>query len=289
MNIKALSRIEPWQWPRNAAETIRGVLLNRQAKPSDRLIAADLAGDYTVISDEMDNALLKVLEDGSETDAIRVRAAISFGPVLETMYLELDDDEPPISESTLSRIHFTLEKVYQDTGNSKELRRRVVEGSVRFPQPWHEPAIREAWESGDPEWMLTAVFAMRHVRGFEESIMAALRSSDPLIHLEAVRAAGTWGLEAAWPHVVSLVQGRDTSKDLLIEAVSAVGSIRPAEARHVLEDLLDTGDEDVDEAAHEAIEMADATVRADSEADLDQEDGDEEDDEDEEDDKDWIN
>jgi HEAT repeat protein len=98
--------------------------------------------------------------------------------------------------------------------------------------------------SGDKEWTLTAVFSMRWVRGFEDQILAALKSGDPEIHYEAVRAAGNWELDEAWPHIVELVNHAHTPKPLLIAAIGAVGSIRPAETRKILADLAGSDDEE---------------------------------------------
>jgi hypothetical protein len=152
-----------------------------------------------------------------------------------------------------------------------------LEASVRAPEIWHRDAIRAAYSSGDKDWMLTAVFSMRWVRGFDEQILEALKSAHPEIHFEAVLAAGNWALAAAWPHVVAIVQDAGAPQDLLLAAISAVGTIRPAEARTVLADLADSGDEEIEEAALEAIAMAEATP-------------DEEDEEDDEDvGGDWVN
>jgi len=101
-----------------------------------------------------------------------------------------------------------------------------------------------------------------------------LESTDSDIHYEALMAAGNWEVDAAWPHVVTLVQDPDTPKELLIAAIGAAGSIRPKEAGMVLVDLADSGDEDIADAAAEAISMAEA---ADAE------------DEDEEDESEWLN
>jgi HEAT repeat protein len=98
--------------------------------------------------------------------------------------------------------------------------------------------------------MLTAVFSMRWVRGFDDQILEALKSADPEIHYEAVRAAGNWGLAAAWSHIVALVHDAGAPKPLLLAAIGAVASIRPAE------DLADSDDEEIAEAADEAIGMA---------------------------------
>ena len=122
--------------------------------------------------------------------------------------------------------------------------------------------------------MLTAVFAMRWVRGFDDQILEALKSADPKIHYEAVRAAGTWGVAEAWSHVLALVNDSCTEKTLLLSAISAVGTIRPAEAREILKDFADSDDEDIAEAADEAIFMADGALGMEEE--------------DEEEDDDWV-
>jgi hypothetical protein len=113
-----------------------------------------------------------------------------------------------------------------------------------------------AYSSGDKEWMLTAVFSMCWVRGFDDQILVALKSADPEIHFEAVKAAGNWELDAAWSHVVELVDDTHTPKHLLLAAIGAAGSIRPAEARKILADLADSDDEEIAEAAEEAMAMA---------------------------------
>jgi len=45
MNIKTLKDIPPWQWPKTAGNMFLDVLHEDQADASDRLLAAELAGD----------------------------------------------------------------------------------------------------------------------------------------------------------------------------------------------------------------------------------------------------
>jgi hypothetical protein len=104
---------------------------------------------------------------------------------------------------------------------------------------------------------------MHYVRGFDAQILKALNSADPEIHYEAIRAAGNWELGAAWPHVAAIVKDAGAPKPLLLAAIGAVASIRPAEASRILADLADSDDEDIAEAADEAIGMA--TVASDEE------------------------
>jgi HEAT repeat protein len=131
--------------------------------------------------------------------------------------------------------------------------------------------------SGDRDWILTAVFSMRWVQGFEDQILEALKSTDPDIHYQAVEAAGNSELAAAWPHILSLVRDAGTPKPLLVAAIGAVGSIRPAEAAEILMHLADSDDEEVAEAADEAISMAHAVLTL------------EDDEEDEESGSEWVN
>jgi len=258
MDLNILQDTPPWDWPRDAGKTFRKLLIDRGAAASDRLIAAELAGDFTVINDELADALLAMAGNAREPDDLRAKAAISLGPVLEWADMdEFDDpDDMRITERTFRKIQDSLQKIYLDDGAPKELRRRILEASVRSPEPWHQEAIAEAYSTGDREWMLTAVFAMRWVRGFDHRILESLNSADAEIHYEAVEAAGNWAMDAAWTHVVKLVNDRDTPKPLLFAAIAAVGSIRPAEARETLTELADSEDEEIAEAAGEAIAMA---------------------------------
>jgi HEAT repeat protein len=127
---------------------------------------------------------------------------------------------------------------------------------VGAPQDWHRDAIREAYSSDDEAWRLTAVFCMRFVRGFDDQILEALDSDAADIHYQAVCAAGSWEVDAAWPHIAALVTSDETDKPLLLAAIEAVASIRPEEAPEILGDLTDSDDEDIVEAAFEALAMA---------------------------------
>jgi hypothetical protein len=280
MNIKTLLDTPPWEWPTDAGKTFLKILTDRRAKASDRLIAAELAGDLTVINDELADALSAIVRNAGEPEQLRARAAISFGPALEQADIDAfeDPDEVPITERTFRNIQDSLRKLYLDTTTPKEVRRRILEASVRAPQPWHQDAVAQAYASGDNKWMLTAVFAMRWVRGFDPQILEALKSADPDIHYEAVNAAGNWELDAAWSHIVELLNDPDTPKPLLLAAIGAAGSIRPAEAGIILVDLADSDDEDIAEAADEAMMMAEGASAFE-----------EEDDEEEDEEGEWIN
>jgi hypothetical protein len=255
--------------------------MDQQANESDRLAAAGLAGDSAVINDDLANTLLAIVRSAAEPEPLRARAAVSLGPALEGADMGgfEDPDDSPISERMFHNIQNSLQKLFLDTGNPKEVRRRILEASVRAPKDWHRMAIRTAYSSGDRDWMLTAVFSMRWVSGFDREIVEALNNADPEIHFEAVNAAGQREVDAAWPHIAALIDDAGTPKPLLLAAIEAAGNIHPPEALEILADLADSDDDEIAEAADDALSMAEALS--------DETDDDE--DEDDEDESEWIN
>jgi hypothetical protein len=258
MNLTTLKDTPPWEWPDGTAATLLDILRGDGGSASDLLLAAELAGDLTVINAELVDALLAILRRSNTPEAVRGQAAISLGPVLEhadTGSFE-DPDDLPITERSYREIQESLHELYLDANVPSDVRRRILEASVRAPQAWHGAAIRAAYGSGDEAWRLTAVFCMRFVRGFEEQILEALASTNPDIHYEAVVAAGNWGLDAAWLPIAALVASRKTEKPLLLAAIEAAAGIRPHEALEILDDLADSDDEDIAAAVDEAMAMA---------------------------------
>jgi hypothetical protein len=260
MKLKTFRDTPPYEWPEDAARIFLAALRDDRADESERLLAAELAGDSTVINDELADELLVIVSDDKESDGLRARAVISLGPALEYAFIDgfEDPDDVPISENKFHEIQETLCNLYLHTDVPKEVRRRILEASVRAPQDWHPDAIREAYASADESWRLTAVFCMRFVRGFDEQILEALNAENQDIHYEAVCAAGNWQVDTAWAHIAALITAEDTEKNLLLAAIEAVAGIRPQEAEEILIDLIESEDEDIAEAASEAMAMAGA-------------------------------
>jgi len=272
MDLKTLKKIPPWEWPEGVDETLLGILGDGQADESDRLLTVELAGEFTVINDELAEALLSIVRSGDETEEIRGRASISLGPALEhadTMGFE-DTEDILLSEGAFLEIQESLQDLFLAADVPQDLRRRILETSVRAPQDWHRDAIRAAYSSGDEAWKLTSVFCMQFVSGFDDQILEALNSNDPDIHYHAVCAAGNWEIDAAWPHISALVTGKETDKPLLLAAIEAVAGIRPEEAPEVLGDLTDSDDEEIIEAVFDVLAMAGEPIE-----DEDEESGDE--------------
>jgi hypothetical protein len=256
-NLKLLKDTPPWEWPKDAGKVFLAILNSDKSDESDRLLAAELAGDFVVINDELVDALLSILRNRDETELLRGKAAISLGPVLEHAYTDgfEEPDDVPINKQTFLKIQEVLYKLYMDDNIPKHVRRRILEAAVRAPQDWHQGAIRVAYSSNDEDWILTAVFCMGYIRGFDDQILEALGSQNPDLHYHAVCAAGNWEVKAAWSHIKELVISEDTDKPLLLAAIYGLSSIRPQEAGDILFDLTKSDDEDIVEAAYEAMAM----------------------------------
>lgn len=258
LDLITLKDTPPWDWSEDTGKRLLDLLRDERTPEAERLLALDLAGDSTVIDDDLADALLAHLGDAKRDEETRIAAVLSLGPVLEhTDLMGFDDaDDIAISERTFQRIQDSLHRLYTDASLPVELRRRILEAAVRAPQGWHEDAIRAAYADPEGSWKLTAVFCMRFVRGFDEQILESLHDADPAIRCEAVLAAGTWGLEAAFPHVSGLLRSTATEKPLLMAAIEAIANIRPKETPQLLEHLAGSEDEDIRAAVAEALDMA---------------------------------
>jgi hypothetical protein len=278
MDLKILKNTPSWDWPDDASDTILSVMGAKDAKPTDRLFAVESAGDSVVVDERLVAKLLEILQDRDEAEDLRGRAAISLGPVLELADMEgfEDPEANPITEETFHRIQETLHKTHSDVSLPKEVRRRSLEASVRSIETWHEAAVRKAYSSDDESWKLTAVFCMQYVRGFDREIVEALKNDNPDIHCEAVCAAGNWQIAAAWPHITGLLKPKTTDKPLLLAAIEAAANIRPREAEEVLLPLLETDDEEIEEAVNDALSLSgDSWMEDDEEEDSEDDENDE--------------
>ncbi len=257
MNLKKIYDMAPWDWPEEAAGIFLDVLNDPAADPTDRLLATEMAGDMVAINDELAETLLTVVGNNDEVEELRAKAVISLGPALEhaDTYGFDDPDDIVLSEEVFQRIRPSLQKIYQNAGVPKNVRRRILEASIRAPQPWHRGAVRAAYQSDKEDWRLTAVFCMRFTKGFDQQILEALESDNPDIRYQAVYAAGNWGIKEAWPHVAGLLSSADEDNSLILAAIDAAAGIGLPEAIEPLEKLLDSDDDDIIDAVHEALAM----------------------------------
>lgn len=260
MDLKTISKTPPWEWPEDTGPGLLRILQGARENPADRLLAAELAGDLIVSSDELVRQLLAIVGDGSASPELRAQAAISLGPVLEYADTEGFEEisESPISEAVFHDIQKTLRELFAEMSTPAPLRRRILEAAVRAPEEWQVEATRVAYRSAEPHWRLTAVFCMRFLRGFDKEILEAITSNDEDVKTEAVHAAGAWELRPAFPQVAALLRGRTTPRPLLLAAIAAAPQINAERAHELLMDLADVDDDEIAESVEEALAMAEA-------------------------------
>src|SRR5713101_663725 len=116
MDLKTLQDTPPWDWPRDAGKRFQEILIDPRANESDRLVAAELAGDLTVINDELADSLTMIIRRPNEPEGLRAKAAIALGPVLEQADTDgfEDLDAVPITRRTFRNIQESLQKLYFD-------------------------------------------------------------------------------------------------------------------------------------------------------------------------------
>src|SRR5213075_729911 len=158
--------------------------------PDEETRASALEELALVMNDEIAQALLDIAESDAAED-VRVDAIIALGPVIEECGTDYDDEAefdfgpelgPPVSRETFDAIVRRLRALYDDKTQATMIRRRVFEVLVRDPQPWHSKEIRRHFASADPEWRLTAVFAMGQITGFERTIAETVSTAEgPLL------------------------------------------------------------------------------------------------------------
>jgi hypothetical protein len=258
MDLKRLNAILSWKWPKDAHDKILSVLTDHKALPSDRLLAAKMASDYAVFSDTIAYALLNIAKNPKSNIPLRCQAVESLGPPLERFDIYSDDefDKASISEEIFNFLQKSLRKLYLNGDIPEKVRRRSMEASVHAPQGWHQNAVRAAYFCRDPDWKITSVFCMSYVKGFDDLIIESLHTENQNILYYAVRAAGNWSVDRAWPHMAALVQSKKTSKPILLAAIDAVVYIRPHMTSKILRSLTFSKDQEIVDAANKALFLA---------------------------------
>ncbi len=262
--LRQIYNTPPWDWPKTADTLLLATLQNPDGNEEDRLLAARMAGNFVVINDDLTEALLDIAENTNETEELRSKAIISFGAALSYIYVDMDEfaevdeyNDFAVTEAMYQRIIKSLQKLYFDGTVPDSVRRRTLEASIRSPQPYHSGAVRAAYQSGKENWMITAVFCMAHLKGFQQEILEALQSKVPDIKYHAVQAAGNWGITDAWSDISDILNDQNADTDLLLAAIDATGNIGHHEAIPALNELLDrsSDDDDIVDVVHEALAM----------------------------------
>lgn len=257
MELHFLKDLPPWEFPEEIQDILLSALNDPATETTDKLLAVELAGSAGFLALPLAKGLISLIDNENEDIELRSMAAIALGPTLEMS--ALDEFDSPYFEDfckeSYSYIRDSLNRLHGKTSLPVQVRRSILEASVRDPQDWHKEAVLKAYHSDDPRWRLTAVFCMGYIGELEQQIMKALADADSDIRFEAIIAAGSQGLKGAWPLIFELQTGSPEDKDLLLTVIDAAGGIATLEARHFLSHCLSLEDEEIVEAAQEALTM----------------------------------
>jgi len=168
-----------------------------------------------------------------------------------------DDPTFTLSQRDYQRVVDFLFRIAQDPEEALSARRYAIEAlAFRSSDPDVADLIDWAYQHRDRRMKVSALFAMaRHGDPrWTPYILAEMRSRDPQIQYEAVRAAGELGLHEAIDTLIEIVQAKHTRKPLRLLAIFALGETGDDKALPLLEQLSHSRDRDVREVAREAIE-----------------------------------
>ena len=214
------------------------------------------------MNDEVAAAILDIAS-GRAGEEVRADALIALGPIIEECSFDYDDlapdidlgpeMDPSISRTTFATLLDRIREIYSDEAQPKIVRRRALEVLIRNPAPWLTAEIRRHSISADDEWRRTAVFAMGMITGFEREIAATVATADGELLFEAVRAAGEMEVTSAASRIRELALTEGGDPDTRIAAILALPKV-DRHAFELLDELTGSDDDEVSEAAEEAIE-----------------------------------
>lgn len=130
--------------------------------------------------------------------------------------------------------------------DDKLVRRRALE-SMGYSGRKEVPAlIRDAFESDDPEWLVSSLFAMGRSAdtSWRREILSMLRHHINEVRLEAVRAAGELELEAARMPLLRMLEEEHLDESVRLATIWSLSKIGGEDVRETLESLLDEADDD---------------------------------------------
>lgn len=186
---------------------------------------------------------LKMMNEDPDTD-VRANAASALG-----MFVYIGELEE-ISEDLLHQVEDNLLSVLQGQDESI-VRRRALEALGFSGRPEVPPLIREAYQSPDPDWLSTALFAISRSadQAWNQDVLRMLHHPKANVQLEAVRAAGELAIENARRSLLDLLEEAAQDSEIRAAVIWSLSQIGGDEVRDTLETLLEET-EDEEELEH---------------------------------------
>ena len=193
------------------------------------------------------NPLINLLEHDS-SEKVQAAAAAALGK------FAMLAEHKKLRSCHKSKICQVLFTVIDDKSKPVEVRRRALEAASPLSLPQVNRAIREAYQSRDPKFKVSAIHAMG--RNCDPSwlpiLLRELACADTEMRYEAVVACGELGEEEAVVSVMELVN--DPDGDVRLAAIQALGKMGGSEAKSCLEECLNNPSELIRQAAEQALQ-----------------------------------
>ena len=212
--------------------------------PKIRSLAIQILNEYE--AKDLIPKYINILIEDSDSD-VRAEAALALGHFI---YLgELDE----LPKKTQQEIETLLLKTIDDD-QAKIVRRRALE-AVSFSNREEVPAlIQKAFESGDKEWMVSAIFGMGRSadRSWSDNVIMMLEDKTPAIRAEAACAAGELEIKETVLQLIELLD--DVDDDVRSASIWSLSQIGGEGARQSLEWLLEQAED------HDEINLLEAAL-----------------------------
>lgn len=245
----------------------------------------DVAGR---LDDELAGELTRILAAGCDPEFGReilelLAAELDTGVAAEDPGDDDDLDDPDDDEDAffltaltrrgLGRLQEFLQTFYRDAARPALLRRKALEAAASAPavspeaagrlEAWLEEAVREAWARPEPEWRVSALFAMAQLFpvDFTEEIQEGLASPVDAVRAEAIAAADARDLTELGPAILAIAGDAAGEIEVRLCAIEALANLRPRGARSLLERLRG-GPEPFAHFAADALDHLEQNARA---------------------------
>ncbi|MBL8163551.1 MAG: HEAT repeat domain-containing protein [Anaerolineae bacterium] len=224
-----------------------GHLALSDTEPTVRAAAIDL-----LWTDDSLGLMYKLIErtEKDESRVVRAAAASALGRfILLGEYLEIDEDDARKAQDAVIRL-------WNDSKQDFEVRRRALEAISNSSHDIVNPAIAEAYNSDEHLMRVSAIFAMgkAYDHQWSDTVLKEMGNSDAEIRYEATRAAGELMLEQAIPMLGRLAV--EDEREIKEVAIWSLGEIGGNESMRILTALAEAAEESGDLELLDSIEEA---------------------------------
>ena len=229
-------------------DSLFGLMIEDESPAVRALAVGNLAES---LDEQSAPQVLELLRNDAASE-VRAEAAAALG-----VYLGSWEGEDATMEAR-REIGDALLEVVNTPEEEITVRQRALEAYAFSDDPYVDEVLEEAYDSDDDELRASAVFAMGR-RGEEDwlpVIHRELRNEVESIRLAAVCASGEIGSPASIPYLMQVI-GEDPAEDIRVAAIYALADFEVPEASRILQDLLDSDDVAIANAADEALDMRD--------------------------------